>query len=425
MSQPRRFLVRMIVFLGIVAAACGVLLPQLREAFLANPLFNGLILGVLLLGVIYIFRQVLLLRPEVEWIERFREQSADGQQMPRDMAQERAPRLLSPLANMLGEQQHRRGGRMSLSTLSMRSLLDGIGSRINESHEISRYLIGLLIFLGLLGTFWGLLETVNSVAGAIADLSASGQNPAALFGQLKGALQEPLQGMGTAFSSSLFGLAGSLVLGFLELQAGQAHNRFMNELEEWLSSITKLTGGGMGEGAGGGESVPAYIQALLEQTADSLDTLQRTISGGEEDRAQINRNLMQLTERLTTLTDQMRTEQSVLMRVAETQSQLKPILGRIADQGESEQQTGGLDDATRDHIRNLDVRLERLVSDQSQGRDQIVKEMRNEIRLLARTIAAIAEETEPPSGAYGGGQQGGGYSGGGYSGGGYGGGSER
>jgi ElaB/YqjD/DUF883 family membrane-anchored ribosome-binding protein len=234
--------------------------------------------------------------------------------------------------------------------------------------------------------------------------------------------------MGTAFSSSLFGLAGSLVLGFLELQAGQAHNRFMNELEEWLSSITKLSSGGMGEGAGSGESVPAYIQALLEQTADSLDTLQRTISGGEEDRAQINRNLMQLTERLTTLTDQMRTEQSVLMRVAETQSQLKPILGRIADAGESQQPAGGMDDATKDHIRNLDVRLERLLSDQSQGRDQMVKEIRNEIRLLARTIAAIAEESDQAAqGGYGGvgsqgGTQGGSQGGaqGGYGAGGYG-----
>ena len=424
MSQPRRFLIRMLIFLAIVAGAAVMLLPQLKAAFMGNPLFNGLILGVLLLGVIYIFRQVLLLRPEVEWIERFRQESS-GQGLPTSMQNERPPRLLSPLANMMGEQQQqRRGGRMSLSTLSMRSLLDGISSRINESHEISRYLIGLLIFLGLLGTFWGLLETVNSVASAIGDLSASGQNPAALFGQLKGALQEPLQGMGTAFSSSLFGLAGSLVLGFLELQAGQAHNRFMNELEEWLSSITKLSSGGIGEGAGSGESVPAYIQALLEQTADSLDTLQRTISGGEEDRAQINRNLMQLTERLTTLTDQMRTEQSVLMRVAETQSQLKPILGRIADQGDSEQQAGGMDDATKDHIRNLDVRLERLVSDQQTGRDQVVKEIRNEIRLLARTIAAIAEETEPPQGT-GGGQ--GGYGQGGYGSGGHGGGygSER
>jgi biopolymer transport protein ExbB/TolQ len=392
MTQPRRFLVRMVVFLLLVAAACGVLLPQLRDAFFANPLFNGLILGVLALGILYIFRQVLLLRPEVRWLQRFREESGGGLQMPGSLQDERPPRLLGPLANMMGE----RRGRMSLSTLSMRSLLDGISSRISESHEISRYLIGLLIFLGLLGTFWGLLETVNAVAAAIGDLTVSGQEPATLFGELKTALQEPLQGMGTAFSSSLFGLAGSLVLGFLELQAGQAHNRFLNELEEWLSSITKLSGGGVGEG-GGGESVPAYIQALLEQTADSLDTLQRTIAGGEEDRAQINRNLMQLTERLTTLTDQMRTEQSVLKRVAETQSQLKPILGRIADAEDSQQQAGGLDDATRDHIRNLDVRLERLVTDQAQGRDQVIKEMRNEIRLLARTIAAIAEEGEQPS----------------------------
>ena len=262
MSQPRRFLVRMIIFLVIVVVACGVLLPQLKEAFLANTLFNGLILGVLLLGVLYIFRQVLLLRPEVEWMQRFQSESSGGMVFPGDVAESKPPRLLGPLANMISE----RKGRLSLSTLSMRSLLDGIQARISESHEISRYLIGLLIFLGLLGTFWGLLETVNSVAGAIADLSASGQNPAALFGELKTALQEPLQGMGTAFSSSLFGLAGSLVLGFLELQAGQAHNRFVNELEEWLSSVTKLSGGGAE--VGGGESVPAYIQALLEQTAD-------------------------------------------------------------------------------------------------------------------------------------------------------------
>ncbi len=231
---------------------------------------------------------------------------------------------------------------------------------------------------------------MNAVAGAIGDIEVTGNEPAAMFGQLQNSLQEPLAGMGTAFSSSLFGLAGSLILGFLELQAGQAHNRFINELEEWLSSITKLTGGGAAEGAG--ESVPAYIQALLEQTADSLDSLQRTIAGGEEDRENINKNLMQLTERVSTLTDQMRTEQSVMMKVAETQSQLKPLLARIADASEGQQQGGGMDETTRDHIRNLDVRLEKLVNDTSQGREQVVREIRNEIRLLARTIAAVAEE---------------------------------
>jgi len=384
----RRYIIRMVLFLVIVAAACGALLPQLRDAFLANPLFNGLILGVLLLGILFIFRQVIALRAEVAWMEKVREQAGGGLQFPGALQEERPPRLLAPLERMVGE----RKGRLTLSATSMRSLLDSIQSRIGENHDISRYLVGLLVFLGLLGTFWGLLETVNAVAGAIADIEVTGNEPAAMFGQLQSSLQEPLSGMGTAFSSSLFGLAGSLVLGFLELQAGQAHNRFINELEEWLSSITKLSGGGAAEGSG--ESVPAYIQALLEQTADSLDTLQRTIAGGEEDRENINKNLMQLTERVSTLTDQMRTEQSVLMKVAETQSQLKPLLARIADASEGQQQAGGMDETTRDHIRNLDVRLEKLVSDNAHGRDQVVREIRNEIRLLARTIAALAEEGE-------------------------------
>ena len=391
MSRPSRFLIRMAIFLAIVMAVIAVLLPQLERAFLSNPVFNGLILGVLLLGILYIFQQVLMLRPEVAWLERIRAETSGTMRLPAALHDETPPRLLAPLANMLGD----RKGRLSLTAMSMRSLMDSIQSRIGESHETSRYIVGLLIFLGLLGTFWGLLETVNSVAGAIANLTVSGGDPASLFGELKRSLQEPLSGMGTAFSSSLFGLAGSLVLGFLELQAGQAHNRFVNELEEWLSGITKLSGGvSSGEG---GDSVSAYTQALLEQTADSLDSLQRTISSGEEERDNINRNLMQLTERVSTLTDQMRTEQSVLLKLAETQSQLKPILNQIAENGGQQQApNGGMDDSTRDHIRNLDVHLSQLVNDTHHGRDQIVRELRNEIRLLARTIAAIAEEGEQP-----------------------------
>jgi chromosome segregation ATPase len=195
--------------------------------------------------------------------------------------------------------------------------------------------------------------------------------------------------MGTAFSSSLFGLAGSLVLGFLELQASQAHNRFVNELEEWLSSVTRLSSGGLiGEG---GESVPAYIQALLEQTADSLDTLQRTVARGEEDRHSVARNMTALAERLGTLTDHMRTEQDVLMRLAETQSQIQPLLSRLT---EVDGKAGGLDEASRGHLRNLDLRVGQLVEEISKGRDMAVQEIRSEIRLLARTIAAIAEESE-------------------------------
>jgi hypothetical protein len=384
MTRPLRYLYRMIVFLVIVAAACAALAPQLQGAFAANIVLNGLIVGVLFLGVVYIFRQVIVLRPEIEWLENLAQESQGGLVFPGGLTEKRPPRLLAPMATMLGE----RRGRISLSTMSMRSLLDGIQSRIEESHEISRYLIGLLIFLGLLGTFWGLLETVNAVGATIADLSGSSADPAALFGQLQRGLERPLSGMGTAFSSSLFGLAGSLVLGFLELQAGQAHNRFLNELEEWLSGVTRLSStGAVGDGE---QSVPAFIQALLEKTADSLDQLQHTISRGEGERNSVNQNLIGLTERLSTLTDQMRAEQGVLMRLAETQSEVKDLIARFA----ALTPPSGMDDTTRTHIRNLDLRLEHLLNDLGSGREYAVQEIRGEIRLLTRTIAAMAEETE-------------------------------
>jgi hypothetical protein len=195
--------------------------------------------------------------------------------------------------------------------------------------------------------------------------------------------------MGTAFSSSLFGLAGSLVLGFLELQSGQAHNRFLNELEEWLSGVTRLSSagpGGLGE-----QSVPAFIQALLEKTADSLDQLQHTISRGEGERNAVNQNLLTLTERLSTLTDQMRAEQGVLMRLAETQSDMRTLITRMGDRNAP---ADGMDETTRTHIRNLDLRLEHLLNDVASGREYAVQEIRGEIRLLTRTIAAMAEEAE-------------------------------
>ena len=385
MTRPQRYLIRMSVFLVIVTAACAALAPRLIDAFVANALLNGMIIGVLLLGIAYIFRQVIILRPEIDWLHDLRRESSGGLVFPTALSERPPPRLLGPMANMLGE----RRGRISLSTISMRTLLDGIQSRIEESHEISRYLIGLLIFLGLLGTFWGLLETVTAVGDAIGGLSASGADAAILFEDLKRGLEVPLSGMGTAFSSSLFGLAGSLVLGFLELQAGQAHNRFMNDLEEWLSGVTRLSSSGpVGDGD---TSVPAFIQALLEKTADSLDQLQTTIAHGQGDRNTLDQNLITLTERLGHLTDHMRSEQDLLIRLAEAQSQMKNLLTAIVDGTPA---AGGFDDASRTHIRNLDVRLEHLIKEMGSGRDQAVQEIRGEIRLLTRTIAAMAEESE-------------------------------
>ncbi len=386
MTRPQRYIFRMIVFLVIVTAACAALAPQLQSAFVANIMLNGLIVGVMLLGIVYIFHQVIVLRPEIDWLENLAQASQGGLVFPGSLTEKRPPRLLAPMATMLGE----RRGRISLSALSMRSLLDGIQSRIEESHEISRYLIGLLVFLGLLGTFWGLLDTINAVGATIADLSGSSSDPVAMFEQLQSGLARPLSGMGTAFSSSLFGLAGSLVLGFLELQAGQAHNRFLNELEEWLSGVTRLSSsvGAVGDGEA---SVPAFIQALLEKTADSLDQLHHTIARGEGERSTVNQNLLALTESLSTLTDQMRTEQGVLLRLAETQTEVKNLIVRLGELGAP---SGGMDDTTRTHIRNLDLRLEHLLKDVASGREYAVQEIRGEIRLLTRTIAAMAEEPE-------------------------------
>jgi hypothetical protein len=272
--------------------------------------------------------------------------------------------------------------------MAMRSVLDGIASRLDESREISRYATGLLIFLGLLGTFWGLLLTIGSVSAVISNMSVGGGDINALFNELKSGLSEPLRGMAIAFSSSMLGLAGALVLGFLDLQAGQAQNRFYTELEDWLASATRLSSGALG--ADGEGSMPAYVQALLEQSAENMEELQRTLSRNEEGRAQGTAALMQLTERLAVQADQMRAAQVLMSRMAEAQAQLQPILARLADSSAD----GALDAASRAHIRNLELYLARILEEMTQGRMQATSEIRNEIKVLARTIAAIAED--PP-----------------------------
>ncbi|MFM9841886.1 MAG: flagellar motor protein MotA [Dongiaceae bacterium] len=375
MTRPTRYLLLMILCMVAVAGLGVVLAPQLSAAYSHNPALNAGIFIVFLIGVVFIFWQVLRLKREILWIDRFR--SGDP-----TLSSDRGPRLLAPMAAMLRD----RKGRFSLSAASLRSLLDGINSRLDESHDISRYLIGLLVFLGLLGTFWGLLKTIDGVAGTLSTISVAG-DAAQLFDQLKAGLQAPLAGMGTAFSSSLLGLAGSLVLGFLELQASQAHNRFFNELEDWLSGQTRLSSGGpLGDGE---QPIPAYIQALLEQTADSLDNLQRTMSRGEEGRAQSNASLNALANGLSDLTDQMRSEQQLMKKLADAQSELRPALARMAELAASG--GFGIDDTSRNHLRNIDLHITRLIDQIGHGQQNTVQELRGEIRMVARTIAAIAE----------------------------------
>ena len=376
MTRPSRYLVRMFVFTAAVLGLAAVLAQPLYRYFMGNWLVNGVILFILAVGTVYIFRQVILLYPEIGWIERFRLNQ-------NNVSSEDMPRLLSPLATMLAD---RRGGKMSLSAVSMRTLLDGILTRLDETRESSDYLRGLLLFLGLLGTFYGLLQTVSSVPAVVQGLSVGTNDAARAFADFKAGLMPILSGMGTAFSASLFGLAGSLVIGFLGLQATLAQNLFYNDLEEWLSGYTRLGGGLVGDG--GETSVPAFIQALLEQTADSLENLQRIMTRGEESRVAANANTLAVTERLATLADQMRIGQNLLLKLAEQQGELKPVLARLAEGG------GAGQDETRTHLRNIEVYLARLAEDLPQGRGEAVQEIRNEIRLLARTIAALAQEPQ-------------------------------
>ena len=378
---PYRFLARMALFLVLVAGLAVALGRPLLAAFMGNPGVNGVILGILVAGIAYIFRQVLLLGPASAWIDNFRERLAN-----RDLTAPPgpAPRLLAPMARMLGSRQ---GSRVSLSPTSLQTLLDGIASRLDETRETSRYLIGVLVFLGLLGTFYGLLETVRSVGGVIGALNVGASDLSRAFADLKAGLESPLHGMATAFSSSLFGLAGSLVLGFLDLQAGQAQNRFYNDLEEWLSTYTRLSSGPFGDASDG--SMPAYLHALLEQTADSLENLQRILVRSEESRTGANAALTAMTDRLGTLSEHMRAGQVLMVRLAENQMDLKPSLERLATVAEN---SLGQDDVLRTHLRNIEGYMARLAEDVAEGRAQSVQEIRGEIRLLARTIAALAEE---------------------------------
>ncbi len=252
-GEPRIYFIRMSLCVFFVVLIAAILFDPLWTAYQANAVINSVILGALMIGIAYTFLRVTTLWPEIKWVKEFR-RAEPGLTVPTRTS------LLAPMAAMLRD----RAGPVTLNTLALRSILDSIGARLDESRDISRYMIGLLIFLGLLGTFWGLLDTVSAVGNAIRSLSAEAGPAENMVDNLQAALEGPLSGMGTAFSSSLFGLAGSLVIGFLDLQAAQAQNRFYNDLEEWLSTVTQIDSG---TSDGGGMMHDPRIDALANQMA--------------------------------------------------------------------------------------------------------------------------------------------------------------
>lgn len=315
LSSPRIFLLRMMVFLILGGFVALILLQQIGRAFMANPGLNGLIIGVLLIGIVLGLRQVTRLMPEIRWVNSFA-----GTGKPSTTP----PVLLAPLATIFGDAS----GPRSISAVTLRALLDSVGTRLDESREIARYLTGLLVFLGLLGTFWGLLETVGSISGVIKSMGNGGDSTA-MFDDLKNGLSAPIAGMSVSFTSSLFGLAGSLVLGFLDLQAGQAQNRFYNELEDLLSSsaTASLSSDVVSPAAGG--ALPSDLRSALDKIAASTD--------GSTSRA-ATLAMANLAEGIQGLVQHMRTEQQLIRDWVEAQTsrdgEIRKLLERLSAERE-------------------------------------------------------------------------------------------
>lgn len=316
LSSPRIFLVRMLVFLILCGLLVVVLYKQIWLAFLANPGLNALIGGVLAIGIILAFRQVIRLYPEISWVNHFRI-SDPG------LTVDRRPTLLAPMAAILS---HRTGGRMSISQQTMRHLLDSIATRLDEARDLSRYMTGLLVFLGLLGTFWGLIETVGSVGKVIEGLKVGGE-AGALFDTLKDGLAAPLSGMGISFSSSLFGLAGSLILGFLDLQSSQAQNRFYTDLEDWLAETVQ-------EYSSDAATPAAAATTDLNPALDRLRTAVEEMGSNRT----TTTAMANLAEAIQGLVHHMRTEQQLIREWADGQGEqnreIKGLLERLARQPE-------------------------------------------------------------------------------------------
>jgi hypothetical protein len=296
LSSPRIFLIRMLVFVILVGLVAFVLHKQIEVAFMANPGLNGLIIGVEVIGIVLSVRQVLRLYPEIAWVNNFR--LADP-----GLAVDRPPVLLAPMAAILRS----RVGRMAMSSQLMRGILDSIATRLDEARDISRYMTGLLVFLGLLGTFWGLIETVSSVGGVIQGLKASG-DAGSMFDSLRDGLAAPLSGMGISFSSSLFGLAGSLVLGFLDLQSSQAQNRFYTELEDWLSTTVYDQ-----------DAEPALAAGVTGEVRSAIDRLRGAVDQVEAGKSS-SAAMANLAEAIQGLVHHMRTEQQMIRDWVDSQA---------------------------------------------------------------------------------------------------------
>ncbi|MCK0095748.1 biopolymer transporter ExbB [Yoonia sp. F2084L] len=357
----------MLIVIGLVGSGFYLGLEEITAIFMSNPYLNGVILGVFVLGVLSCFNQVFVLMKSVGWIESFAKEQGGH-------SYSAAPSLLAPLATLLRS----RGARQQVSSTSGRSILDSVAQRIDEDREITRYIGNVLIFLGLLGTFYGLATTVPALVETIRSLNpGEGESGADIFARLQSGLEAQLGGMGTAFSSSLLGLAGSLIVGLLELFAGHGQNRFYRELEEWLSTITRV--GIDGEESGGSADFSA-MGPFVDQLGELIDTIQMMMGQTDADREENDRRFGTLATAVEKMAQASATNSStdMLERVAQGQ---EALIQKLDDSGME-----GIDAESRMRLRSIDVQLLRILEEMSAGRQESVGDLRGEIANLANAI---------------------------------------
>lgn len=393
-SQPVRQIVMMLVVLGLTAGVAVLLFPTVAPVFLSSPYLNGFIICVFFVGVFACFWQVATLVSAVVWIESFALDRPGHEFI-------KAPRLLASLANLLADRRARRG----LTSSSTQSILESVGARIEEQRDLTRYLINLLIFLGLLGTFYGLATVVPAVVNTIRSLAPQeGQDAIEVFDNLMSGLEDQLGGMGTAFASSLLGLAGSLVVGLLELFASHAQNRFYRELEEWLSSITKI---GI-PGIEGEEALTAgNVLTVIGQTAEQIDGLREVVEQSLTRSAAMEERLAELARITETQMGHfVHTMDGRLSELSRALSEPKadpvsPVLleriataqERVAEIMESRDEDSGTVDAeTRARLRSIDTQVVRILEDLAAGRQDLVTEIRQDISALAEALRALVAQ---------------------------------
>ena len=378
-SQPVRQVTLMLLVLGLSCVGAFLALPRVLPVFQSNPYLNGFILFVFLIGVAACFWQIVQLIGSVRWIERF---AAVGDQGVRAAA----PQILAPLATLL----RRRDKRMQINASSTRSILDSVATRIDEAREITRYITSLLIFLGLLGTFYGLATTVPALVETIRSLAPQdGDSGVEVFSRLMTGLEGQLGGMGVAFASSLLGLACSLVVGLLELFVGHGQNRFYRELEEWLSTITKL-GFSSGEAEGGPDLGAAGI--VLDQMADQMERLHLLFAASEQGRSEVEGRIAQLADSIERLTERIEASSpsaASLERIANGQEMLAEAI-------REKESAEGLDAESRMRLRSIDVQMLRILEELSAGRQESIAELRSDLAALGRNLGAAARGTSRP-----------------------------